>query len=65
MICRDAFPYQDISHFGSLIFGGMALYAIWKEIRVAPEPGGWGIAFVPLGLMISTYAVESFVFFAK
>lgn len=65
VVCRDAFPYQDISHFGSLIFGGLAVYAIWKEIRAAHEPGGWGIAFVPLGLMIATYAVESIMFFAK
>lgn len=65
IVCPDAFPYQDISHFGSLIFGGLALYALWKAIRAAHEPGGWGMAFVPLGLMIATYAVEAIMFSAR
>jgi hypothetical protein len=28
-----AFPYQDITHFGSLIFGGLGAYAVWREMR--------------------------------
>jgi hypothetical protein len=33
-----AFPYQDISHFGSLIFGGWAAYAVWREMRTLRIP---------------------------
>jgi hypothetical protein len=32
-----AFPYQDFAHFGSLIFGGMATFITWREIRVNGE----------------------------
>jgi hypothetical protein len=33
-----AFPYQDLTHFGSLIFGGLASRAAWKEMKVREIP---------------------------
>jgi hypothetical protein len=29
-----AFPYQDITHFGSLVLGGLAAYATWRKMRM-------------------------------
>jgi hypothetical protein len=33
-----AFPYQDITHFGSLVFGGLAAFATWKEMKTRSNP---------------------------
>jgi len=30
------FPYQDVTHFGSLIFGTLAALAAWKQVRRTP-----------------------------
>ena len=46
----DGFPYQDIAHIGSMIFGGLAAFGLWEKIRevggVEWRPGAW--ASVPI-----------------
>jgi hypothetical protein len=32
-----AFPYQDVTHFGSLVFGGLAAYSTWKEMKTRSQ----------------------------
>jgi hypothetical protein len=32
-ICGAAFPYGDLSHLGSLIFGAWAIYESWQALR--------------------------------
>jgi hypothetical protein len=39
-----AFPYQDITHFGSLIFGGLAAFATRKEMKARSQ----GMKFKPI-----------------
>lgn len=31
--CQNAFPYQDIAHVSSLVFGVLAAYTTWQKIR--------------------------------
>ena len=31
--CQSAFPYQDIAHVSSLVFGTLAAYTTWQKIR--------------------------------
>ncbi len=33
--CANAFPYQDLTHVASLVFGAAASYAIWRAHRGA------------------------------
>ena len=46
----DGFPYQDITHIGSMIFGGLAAFGLWEKIRevggVEWRAGAW--ASVPI-----------------
>ena len=32
-ICGAAFPYGDLSHVGSLVFGAWAIYESWQSLR--------------------------------
>lgn len=27
-----AFPYQDVAHVGGIVFGGLATYALWRQL---------------------------------
>lgn len=47
-----AFPYQDITHFGSLAFGGLAAYATWWEMRRRSVPFERQSIFIAVALMI-------------
>jgi hypothetical protein len=33
-ICGAAFPYGDLSHIGSLVFGAWAIYESWRALKV-------------------------------
>jgi hypothetical protein len=53
-----AFPYQDITHFGSLVFGGIASLATWRELkRKGVSLDRWA-AFVSTGVIIAAMGVS-------
>lgn len=49
-----AFPYQDIAHFSSLIFGALAAYTTWREIRQNRITVDWHFVGIAVGLILST-----------
>jgi hypothetical protein len=51
-----AFPYQDISHFGSLIFGGLAAWTTWSEMKLREEAVNHK-AILAAGLIILVFMV--------
>jgi hypothetical protein len=53
-----AFPYQDITHFGSLIFGGLAAYATWKAMRASAMPFNRLFVVITAVLIVATMAVN-------
>ncbi len=61
--CPGAFPYQDIIHFGNIIFGGWASYATWKALRASREGLRWQAALVPLVLVVTLFFLQSYLFF--
>jgi len=60
-----AFPYQDAAHLGTLLLGGLALWALWPAVRADRAPGDWRAALIPLALLVLNYAVETILFLAK
>ncbi len=48
-----AFPYQDITHFGSLFAGGWAASATWQEMRVNGMPSSRLAVLVSVVLILS------------
>ena len=63
-----AFPYQDAAHLGNIVFGGLALWALWPSLRAelpGRAAGDWRAALSPLALLVVIYAVESILFLAK
>jgi hypothetical protein len=53
-----AFPYQDITHFGSLIFGGLAAYATLKEMRARAMPFNRSFVVITVVLIVAAMAVN-------
>ena len=60
-----AFPYQDLAHLGNVIFGGLALWALWRPMRAGRGPSDWRHTLIPLALLVAVFAVESILFFAR
>lgn len=60
--CGNAFPFQDITHFGNVIFGGLASWLTWRAFVTQPEPLGWGLAVGAFLLLALTVSVEAFAF---
>lgn len=60
--CGNAFPVQDITHIGNVIFGGLASWATWRAFVAHPEPAGWGLALGAFVLLALTVSVETFAF---
>ena len=48
------FPYQDITHVGSLIFGGAAAYGLWQKVHELPEVGWRAACWPALPILIAT-----------
>ncbi|HVS01397.1 MAG TPA: hypothetical protein VMT16_01385 [Thermoanaerobaculia bacterium] len=51
------FPYQDVTHFGSLIFGTLPAMATWRALRRTPgrvRPTFW--VLVVLVIVVISYA---------
>ena len=62
--CSSAFPYQDIVHFGNIIFGGWAAYSTWTALRAARTGIRWQAALVPLALVVTLFFLQGFLFFS-
>lgn len=63
--CSGAFPYQDIAHFGNIIFGGWASYATWSALRTSRVGVRWQAALVPLALVMTLFFLQSYLFFGR
>ncbi|MFO7538221.1 MAG: hypothetical protein R6X32_09190 [Chloroflexota bacterium] len=53
-----AFPYQDITHFGSLIFGGLAVYATRKEMKARAMPFNRSFVVITVVLIVAAMAIN-------
>lgn len=60
--CPGAFPYQDIAHFGNIIFGGGASYATWTRLRTTTGSVGWSSILVMFGLVAGLFFLEGLLF---
>lgn len=63
--CSGAFPYQDIAHFGNIIFGGWASYATWPALRASRTGMRWQAALVPVVLVVALFFLQSYLFFGR
>lgn len=63
--CPGAFPYQDIAHFGNIIFGGWASYATWTALRASRTSMRWRAALVPLVLVVTLFFLQGYLFFGR
>jgi len=55
----SAFPYQDFTHFSSLIFGGLAAYTTWRELRQQRGATNWWFTAVAVALMLVAFIWQS------
>ena len=62
--CSGAFPYQDVAHFGNIIFGGWASYALWSMVRKARGAVRWVGVLVALALVAVLFLLEGLLFYS-
>jgi hypothetical protein len=63
--CSGAWPYQDIAHFGNVIFGGLASAATWRAVRLNSGPARWPAALTGVGLTVAILALQGVLFAAR
>jgi hypothetical protein len=63
--CSGAWPYQDIVHFGNVIFGGLASAATWRAVRLNSGPARWPAALTGVGLTVAILALQGALFAAR
>jgi hypothetical protein len=63
--CSGAWPYQDIVHFGNVIFGGLASAATWRAVRLNSGPARWPVALTGAGLTVAILALQGVLFAAR
>lgn len=54
----DAFPYQDIAHLNSFIFGGLGAYSTWRVVRLSENQINWRLTIIGVLVMIFALAVQ-------
>lgn len=54
-----AFPYQDIAHFSSFTFGGLAAYTTWRELKQHGVATNWWFIGVAVALMLATFVLQA------
>jgi hypothetical protein len=54
-----AFPYQDIAHFSSLIFGGLAASMTARELKQPGVAMSWRFIGVAVTLMLAAFVVQA------
>ena len=57
----DAFPFQDLAHVFSLVFGALAAYTTWRELRHSRTPWSWEWASITILLTIGLFVVQTVV----
>lgn len=57
----DGFPYRDISHVGSLVFGAAAAWVSWRQLKQADGKPGWFMPVFPFGVIVGVLALEAFL----
>lgn len=55
----SAFPYQDITHFSSLLFGGVAAVATWRELKQQRVATNWWYIGIAVALMLAAFVWQS------
>lgn len=63
--CSAAWPYQDIAHFGNIIFGGLASAATWRAVRFNSGPARWPVALTGVGLTVAILTLQGVLFAAR
>jgi hypothetical protein len=63
-ICRcatpsPALPYQDMSHFSSLIFGGLAAYTTSRELKQPGVATSWRFIGMAIVLMLAAFVLQA------
>lgn len=59
--CADAFPFQDLAHVGSVVFGGAAAVASWRQLKAADGNAGWLVPGIAVGVTAGVFLLESFL----
>ena len=59
--CADGFPYQDLSHVGSLVFGAAASWASWRRWRASRGDAGWLVPASVLAVITGLFALQAFL----
>jgi len=54
-----AFPYQDITHFSSLIFGGLAAYTTSRELKQPGVAISWRFIGMAVVLMLASFILQA------
>ncbi len=57
--CRGAFPYQDIAHMGSLVFGALAAYTTWQKISDTTGPINAFLTACIVVVVLAAFVVQS------
>jgi hypothetical protein len=60
-----AFPYQDIAHFGNVIFGGLGAYACWRAMAAAPAPAHGRGLLINSAVLILAYIGQTIGYFVR
>jgi len=55
----SAFPYQDIAHVSSIVFGAGASAAIWRASRSIATEASWTMLTVTGLILVSAFVVQS------
>lgn len=63
--CSNAFPYQDIAHFGNIIFGGLSAYYLRKAVKETPGAIQWRTPLVSVIVLLLPVVAEGAMALAR
>jgi hypothetical protein len=55
----SAFPYQDLAHLSSIVFGAGASAAVWRVIRSVESEVSWTMPIVTCVILSLAFVVQS------
>ena len=55
----DAFPFQDLTHFGGIVLGASAAVTTWRELVRSRTPWSWTWAGIAVLLLAGLFAVQA------
>jgi len=59
--CADGFPYQDLTHVGSLVFGAGATWVSWKQLRQSGSTPTWLMPTLTFAVIAVVFVLEASV----